>query len=105
MAISPFELNTGITRAQDFSILKQNEDSRGLVDHQNFHVNLEKENTKKLQQVQKSEDTQGKNTEYNASDKGNGKYMGDGGKNRKGAAKASDGTVVVKGTSRLDIKI
>lgn len=105
MAISPFELNVSVTRTQDFSILKQNEDGKAVLDHQNFNVNFKKENKEKLEQVQKSENTQGNKTEYNASDKGNGRYMGDGGQKRKKAPKPSDGNVIIKGKNTLDIKI
>lgn len=105
MAISAFEVNTGVTRVQDFSVMKQNEDNKNMVDQQQIHVKVEKESTEKFQKVQKNENAEKKNDSYDARDKGSGIYMGDGGKRRKKSQSKEDGKVVIKGHNNIDIKI
>ena len=43
MAIGPIEMNGIISRTQDYSTIKQNEDNKGLVQQQAFQTHFEKE--------------------------------------------------------------
>ena len=92
MAIGSISLQGQVTRAQDFSTIKQNEDNKVMVDQGNFQSHFNKEVKQNLSRVHQSDDTENPNKKYDAKEKGNGQYSGDGGKNRKkqesdGAAK------------------
>ena len=86
MAFGSIEFTT-ISRAQDYSAIKHNEDNKGMVD----------QNSDNAQWYEKKPD---------AKEKGNGKYSGDGGKNRKKqqAAKPQE-KMVVKNAGGFDLKI
>lgn len=105
MAISPFEINVGLTRTQDYSIVKHNEDNKGFVDQQNMQVHAEKETVEKFTQVQKGDNADGKKGNFDAKGKGNGNYQGDGGKKRKKNDADWDGKIVIKNQKSIDIKI
>ena len=82
MAFGSIDLTT-ISRAQDYSGIKQNEDNKGMF-AQTFIS----------QNVQNNPD---------AKEKGNGEYFGDGGKRRRGAKPQE--RVIVKGRDSFDMKI
>lgn len=105
MAISRVEIQGQVTRAQDFTTLKQNEDNKGLVDQSNFQRQFDRNVENKLNQVQRGEHTENEGRRFDAKNKGNGSYSGDGGKRRRKEEKKTDGKVIVKGTSGFDIKI
>lgn len=42
MAIGPIELTGMVTRSQDISLYKQNEDNKPMVDQSNIQVNVQK---------------------------------------------------------------
>ena len=83
MAIGSISLQGQVTRAQDFSTIKQNEDNKVVVDQGNFQSHFNKEVKQNLSRVHQSDDTE------------NPKYSGDGGKHRK---KQENGEVVQKQT-------
>ncbi len=98
MSINRIELQGTITRAQDYTTIKHNQDNKGMVDQSNFQAQFHKTVENKATQVQK----------YDAKEKGNGEYSGDGGKKRKkdqDKDKDADGRVVLKGIGRFDMKI
>lgn len=107
MAISPIVLNGMISRTQDFTTLKHNEANKTLVDQGNFQQRFEKEVESRLTQVHQKDDVEKENKKFDARDKGNGEYSGDGGKKKKKENEAliKDGKVVIKGTSHFDIHI
>lgn len=106
MGISPLEFNGTITRAQDFTTIKHNEDNKGLVDQNNFQDQFRKEIQDKTKQVHHADDTENDKYRYDAKEKGNGEYSGNGGKKRKKKEQENSGEkVLIKGQSRFDIKI
>lgn len=106
MAIGPVVLNGAMTRVQDYAQLKQNEDAKGMTDQTNFQAQFKHEIDHKLNQVHKSDDTQNGETKYDAKEKGNGTYEGDGGKHRKNQESDDvDGKVIPKFHTNFDIKI
>lgn len=102
MAFSSIELTT-ISRAQDYSAIKQNEDNKGMVDQVNFGEQVQKNVDQNVREVHSSDDAQWYEKRPDAKEKGNGHYSGDGGKRRK--KKQPVERMVVKGKGGFDIKI
>ena len=84
-----------ITRSQDYTTLKQNEDNRGITQQSNLVENMHKETDTRTKQVNQSD---------NAKEKGKGTYGGSGGEKKK-KPKEPDGIVKIKGQGSFDIKI
>lgn len=105
MTISRIELQGQVTRAQDFTTVKQNEDNKGLVDQSNFQRQFDRTVDNKLRQVNQGEKVENEGKRFDAREKGNGSYSGDGGKKRRQEEKESDGKVVLKSQNSFDIKI
>lgn len=101
MAFSAIELTT-VSRAQDYSSIKQNEDNKAFVDQSNGQFQVQKNEQRLMKEVHSGEDTQWSEKQPDARRKGNGEYYGDGGKRRKQQMKDQ---VVVKGQKSFDIKI
>lgn len=104
MAIGQVELNTAMSRIQDYTTQKHNESQKGFVDQTNFQTQFQKEITNNMKQVNQGEQAENRNKKFDARDKGNGEYQGDGGKNRK-RKENPDGRVVAKTSSSFDMKI
>lgn len=94
---------TAVTRVQDFTSIKQNEDNRSVLQQTQLGHNAEKEIQVKATQVRESEDIEWHSKQFDARQKGDNQYTGDGGKNRK--KKQVEERVVVKGKSGFDLKI
>jgi len=105
MAINPITLNGTITRIQDFTTQKQNEDNKGLTDHFNSQVRFEKEVDVKLTHVNKQDDTDQSKKKFDAREKGENEYSGDGGQKKKKKENNTEGKVVIKGENHFDIHI
>lgn len=106
MAVGPVELNGAISRIQDYTTLKQNEDNKGITDQQNFQTKFERELESKSQQVNQGDEARREERKFDARDKGDSEYTGDGGKKRqKKDSKNKGGKVIVKGHSSFDMKI
>lgn len=103
--ITPVQLNAVISRSQDVTNLKQNEDNKGLVDNQNFQTHFNKEVDTHIKTVHEADNAENMKKRYDAKDKGDNEYEGDGGKNRKQKKKPADGKVFVKKTSGFDMKV
>ena len=86
MGLGPVELNGVISRTQDYSVIKQNEDNKGIVNQQAFQNTFEKELDIRHTQV------------------GDNEYYGNGGRQRK-KEKNPNGKVIVKGRQSFDMKI
>lgn len=111
MSISPVVLNGMTQRTQDISNLKQQDDNRPIVQQQNLSVQQEKQTDKLTHQVQDPEQKENEGYRYDAKEKGNNQYEGNG-KSKKKQKKESDkeyskdGKVIFKGRgSSFDIKI
>ena len=83
MTISRVELQGQITRAQDFTAIKHQEDSRGFVEQANIHQKTEQKVEVKARQVQHGDKAENEGKRFDAKDGGNGHYYGDGGRTRK----------------------
>lgn len=110
MAIGQVELNQAMTRIQDYTTQKHNEDQRGILQQDHAQDKFNKELNQDMHKVLKTnqEEYQNRaeyqNKKFDARDKGSNQYTGDGGKQRKKNMKSED-KVVVKGTSGFDIRI
>lgn len=103
MAIGFVELQGQITRAQDYTMIKHNDDTKGMVEQANFGQQMTKQVEKQVKRVNKGEQPEYHERKFDAKDKGSNEYHGDGGKNRKGLKKESDGKVLLKGVSTFDV--
>lgn len=108
MSINRIEIQGQITRAQDYTTIKHNQDNKGMVDQTNFQSQFHKAVDNKMTQVHHGENTENENKRFDAKDKGNGQYTGDGGsKRRKDSEKEQfpEGRVALKNMGGFDIKI
>ena len=107
MGISPLELQGGISRLQDFAVTKHQDDTKVSVAQTTIVQREDKQAEEKAETVNRGDDVGNNNKKYDAKEKGNGEYSGDGGNKRKREDEAShDGRVFVKGmTSSFDIRI
>lgn len=105
MTISRVELQGQLTRAQDFTNIKHNEDNKALVDQSNFQRQFDQSVETRIRQVHQSDRAENEGKRFDAKEKGNGHYAGDGGQKRKKEEKEKDGKVVLRGRSSFDIKI
>lgn len=103
MTISRVEFQGQVTRAQDFTTIKHNEDSKVMVDQNNFQRQFDQTVENRARQVQQGDEAENRGKRFDAKEKGNGSYAGDGGRNRKKEEK--DGRVVLKGQNNFDMKI
>lgn len=110
MAIGQVELNQAMTRIQDYTTQKHNEDQRGEVQSSQAQEKFTKEIKQDIKQVVKTNQdeyqnrTQYQNKKFDAREKGSSQYTGDGGRKRKKEEKP-DGRVVPKTTSGFDVRI
>lgn len=105
MAFGSIEFTT-ISRAQDYSSIKHNEDNKGMVDQGNFSSQVQKNVEQLVREVKKSDNAQWYEKKPDAKEKGNGKYSGDGGKNRKKQAQMKQqDKVAAKNAGGFDLKI
>lgn len=103
MALGSISLQGQISRAQDFSTMKQNEDNKVVVDQGNFQSHFKKEVDQNLSRVHQSDDTENQGKKFDAKEKGNGEYSGDGGRRRKGQEQnAKEQQVIRRG---FDMKV
>ena len=82
MAFGAIELTT-ITRTQEYTTLKHNEDHKPMTDQVNIGQQLQKDATRKAQEVVRSDEAEWYRKQFDSRDKGENEYAGDGGKNRK----------------------
>lgn len=102
MAFGSIELTT-ISRAQDYSAVKHNEDNKGMVDQTNIVAHVQKLAEQRTREVHSSDNAQWHQKKPDAKEKGNNSYSGDGGKRRKGGQ--SQGQTGEKRQGGFDMKI
>jgi len=105
MAISPLLFNGSVSRMQDVTAIKHNEDNKGMVDQNNFQNAFNREIDSKVSYVHQSDNVENRQQKQDAKEKGKNQYSGDGGKNRKQDRKPSDGKVIAKSQGGFDIKV
>lgn len=99
MALGSINIVT-MTRSQDFTAIKQNEDNRAAMTQMTMSQQEDKAIKQRSQQVVQKEETQWHQRKFDAKEKGDNQYAGDGGKKRRQADQ-----VVVKGQQSFDVKI
>lgn len=91
-----------IARTQDFTTIKQFEDNRAALAQMNMHQQSGKEIQNRAKQVVHAEETQWQQKRFDAKDKSDNEYAGDGGRKRQ---KKTVEQVVVKRQQGFDIKV
>lgn len=110
MAIGQVELNQAMTRIQDYTTQKHNEDFRGIIQQGQAQDKFNKDINQDIRQVVKTDQseyhnkTQYQNRKFDAKEKGDNQYFSDGGKKRK-RQDDSDGIVKAKQNTGFDIRI
>lgn len=103
MAISPILLNATIQQTNDVLQNQTRQIEKGMLDQGNIVTQETKQEYQKARQVVRSEQSFMKEERFDAKEKGNGSYQGDGGRNRK--LVESEGRVVKKPEGGFDIKV
>lgn len=110
MAIGQVELNHAMTRIQDYTTQKHNEDLKSTVQQGHAQNKIDKELNQDIRQVVKTDQSeyqnksQYQNKKFDAREKGSNQYSGDGGRQKKKEDKP-DGKVIVKQKTGFDIRI
>ncbi len=102
MAFGAIEFTT-ISRAQDYSTIKQNEDNKGMVDQSNIVDHVQKTVEQRTHEVHSSDDAQWRQQNPDAKEKGSNEYTGDGGRRRRSQKQTE--RMVVKQQGGFDMKI
>lgn len=102
MAFGSIEITT-ITRAQDYTTIKHNEDNKGFMDQANIGQQIQKDVEQRPREVRSSDNSDWHNRQFDSREKGNNEYDGDGGRERKREKKKEQ--VIVNGRKSFDIKI
>ena len=92
-----------ITRQQDFTSIKHNEDNKSVLNRAQLEIKVEKENEQKARDVNTADNADLNNQRPDGREKGKNEYTGDGGEKRKQNSKVEK--VLVKGHGGFDIKI
>lgn len=103
MAFGTIEI-VSLTRTQEYTTIKQQEDNKGFVNQTNIGQQLEKRTEQLAREVNSSDNTQWQNKKFNAREKGSNEYSGDGGKKRRDQKERKE-QVVIKGHQSFDMKI
>ena len=103
MAISPILLNATIQQTNDVLQNQTRQVEKGMVDQSNIIKQEVKHEYQKAHQVVRSDQSTMKEERFDAKEKGNGRYQGDGGRNRK--RQSQDGKVITKPVGGFDMKI
>lgn len=104
MAFGSIEITT-ITRAQDYTTIKHNEDNKAMFDQTHMVQQSQKDINQKAKEVRTSENAQWQNKKFDAREKGSNEYGGDGGGKRNEARQQKQGQVIVNGHRSFDMKI
>lgn len=106
MAISPLEQLGSIGRTQDFSVIKQQEDAKEVAQQTVLQTQVDKHAQERLTQVSKTDRSEMADKKFDAKEKSENQYYGDGGRRRKQSKEADQaGKVTLKGYESFDIKI
>lgn len=100
--ISPIEFSGIVQRANDISTMKQNEDSKPMLDQNHISQTIHKHTEHLTQEVAKKDNADGRKEKFDAKEKGKNQYSRQGQKNRK---KQEDKVVVKNANTGFDIKI
>mgnify|MGYP004464621389 FL=1 len=104
MAFGSLEI-ASIPRTQDYTVMKQNEDNKGAFQQMTLGDQSQKQSEHRTREVHSSDNADWYTGQYDAKEKGNNEYTGNGGKHRKKEDSEKEGTVIVKKHQGFDIKI
>lgn len=104
MAISPLMFNGSVTRMQDVTQVKHNQDVKGMVDQTNIQNTVHKQIDHKMNHVHQSDNADNHQRKFDSKEKGDNEYSGDGGK-RRNQKKDEDGKVIAKKPPSFDMKV
>lgn len=102
MALGTMQI-TAITRSQDYTTIKQNEDNKAFTDQTNIGNTIQKDTDQKAREVRSSDNSDWHTKQFDAKDKGDNEYSGDGGRRKPREEKKEQ--VIVNGRQSFDIKI
>lgn len=105
MAIGMIELQGGIQRTQDYTVLKHQENMKSTIDQSNVQLKIDKTVEERANQVVRGDDASRSENDGDAKEKGKGQYAGDGGARRKKQEVPKEGKVVMKGVSHFDMSV
>lgn len=103
MSIRPAEMSGLISRTQDITPIKHNQDNKPMTDQSNFQVHFHKEvdrNTKQVTTADNTENTPGK---FDAKEKGNGEYFDQ--RKNKSKKEEKEQKVIIKGRKGFDVSV
>ena len=106
MGIDAVHLNGAMTGVNEYHVVKHQEDGKAALQQANYQNQFEQKVESKLNQVQQKDDSGKTDNKFDAREKSNNEYAGDGGKKKK---QNPDGIVKKKITlgvgGGFDIKI
>ncbi len=102
MAMGSINIVT-MTRSQDFTTIKQNEDNRAAMTQMALGHKEDKEIRQRSQQVVQKEETQWHQRKFDAKEQGDNQYAGDGGRYRRESKQIDQ--MFVKRQQGFDVKI
>lgn len=106
MAVGLVEMHGQVTRAQDFTTIKHNEDSKPMVEQAHFGQQMTKQVEKHVTRVNQGDKPEYHERKFDAKDKGSNEYKGDGGKKRKKKpGENPDGKVFMKKADHIDFSV
>ncbi len=106
MAIGFVEMQGQITRAQDYTTIKYNEDAKGMVEQANVGQQMTKQVERQVNRVNKGNQPEYHERKFDAKDKGSNEYHGDGGQARKRKkGENPDGKVLMKKAEKIDFSV
>jgi len=96
-----------IARAQDFSIIQQNEENKAAFDQVIIGQSQQRENNARAEEVNTTEESRWEQKREDAAEKGSNEYTGDGGRGRRrgGHAQPEDRVIVKGQPGGFDLKI
>lgn len=103
MAFGVVDLNNVMTGINEFTSIRHQEETKGMVQQGNIQQQLEKSVEVKLNNVRESDDANYNQKKFDAKEKGSNEYSGDGGQGKK-KKDETDGRVIPK-YSGFDMKI
>lgn len=102
MALGVIEIAT-ITRSQDYAAMKHHETAKVVTDQGHITAQVQKDASQNTRQVRQGENPTWQGKKFDAKEKGDGQYSGDGGQRRK--REETDGSVKLKSQGGFDVKI
>ena len=105
MSVGPVVLNGMIQRTQDVGALKQQEDSRSMVEQQSIQAHMKTQEHRQLNQVNHANNAEEHEKRYDAKEKGSNEYEGQQKKKKKPETKENGKVVSKQESGHFDIKI